>query len=130
MGSSICRALEQLKALQKCAGPPPKEALADAPASHVTLRACAAGALLKEAVEDLEWSSGSQSIALYIKRSPPQITLCAQGLGELLIALPVSAPPFTSIPVRTARSSFVSLSCPPWHPATYASASRDDLCGG
>ena len=53
----------------------------------------AAGALLKEAVEDLEWSSGSQSIAVYIKRSPTQITMSAQGLGELLIALPVSYHP-------------------------------------
>ena len=50
----------------------------------------AAGALLKEAVEDLEWSSGGLSVALLIKRNPPQITMTAQGLGELLIALPVS----------------------------------------
>ena len=55
-------------------------------------KAHAAGALLKEAVEDLEWSSGSQSIAVYIKRNPTQITMSAQGLGELLIALPVSQP--------------------------------------
>ena len=58
---------------------------------------CVAGALLKEAVEDLEWSSGSQSIALCIRRSPLQITMCAQGLGELLIALPVRPPPLTDI---------------------------------
>ena len=60
-------------------------------------RLCLAGALLKEAVEDLEWSSGSQSIALYIRRSPPQITMCAQGLGELLIALPVTSLPPTNL---------------------------------
>ena len=35
----------------------------------------------------------SQSIAVYIKRSPTQITMSAQGLGELLIALPVRHPP-------------------------------------
>ena len=60
-----------------------------------------AGALLKEAVEDLEWSSGGQSIALYIKRNPTQITMCAQGLGELLIALPVSSPPFLPVSCST-----------------------------
>ena len=51
-------------------------------------------------MEDLEWSSGSQSIALYIRRSPPQITMCAQGLGELLIALPVRPRPLADISQR------------------------------
>ena len=41
-------------------------------------------------MEDLEWSSGGESVLLYIRRNPPQITLSAQGLGELLIALPAS----------------------------------------
>lgn len=51
-----------------------------------------AGALLKEAVEDLEWASGGTSVALLIKRNPVQITMSAQGIGELLIALPVRPP--------------------------------------
>ena len=116
--------------MQRCTGPELPHGSILTRAGMLSHADCArtAGALLKEAVEDLEWSSGSQSIALYIKRNPPQITLCAQGLGELLIALPVSAPPFTGAPVRTARSCLVSLSCPPWHPAAYASASSDDLC--
>ena len=74
-----------------------------------------AGALLKEAVEDLEWSSGSQSIALYIRRNPPQITMCAQGLGELLIALPVSAPLLTVASLSALLVPSCELSCPPWH---------------
>ena len=40
-------------------------------------------------MEDLEWASGGTSVALLIKRNPVQITLSAQGIGELLIALPV-----------------------------------------
>lgn len=41
-------------------------------------------------MEDLEWSSGGESVLLYIRRNAPQITLSAQGLGELLVALPAS----------------------------------------
>ena len=53
-----------------------------------------AGAMLKEAIEDLEWgaSSGAQSsgaVKVHLKRSPPQIALSAREIAALTIKLPV-----------------------------------------
>ena len=70
-------------------------------------------------MEDLEWASGGTSVALLIKRNPVQITLSAQGIGELLIALPVRPPApsrFQSMPwcqhsVLGARRLCAALLC-------------------
>lgn len=39
------------------------------------------GGLVKEAAEDLEWTSGD--ITVHVQRHPQQITLSAQGNGEM-----------------------------------------------
>ncbi|KAK9785180.1 hypothetical protein WJX73_005914 [Symbiochloris irregularis] len=54
----------------------------------------APGAMLREAIEDLEWAacSGAQtqgSVTVHLKRSPPSITLSASDAAELSIKLPV-----------------------------------------
>lgn len=47
------------------------------------------GALLKEAVDDLEWASGGSAVQLHMRRDPPLVTLSAHGAGDLKITLPV-----------------------------------------
>ena len=47
------------------------------------------GALLKEAVDDLEWASGGGAVHLHMRRDPPLVTLSAHGAGDLKITLPV-----------------------------------------
>lgn len=53
--------------------------------------ACGAkpGALLKEAVDDLEWASGGQAVRLHMRRDPPATALSVHGAGDLKVTLPV-----------------------------------------
>lgn len=53
-------------------------------------------ALVKEAVEDLEWGALNASMSLELRRSPPEILMSASDSGEITIKLPVSVPAMLS----------------------------------
>ena len=48
-----------------------------------------AGALIKEAIEDLEWGALSSSMTLRMQQSPAQIQLSGHDSGDISIQLPV-----------------------------------------
>lgn len=49
------------------------------------------GALIKEAVEDLEWGALSSSVSLDMRNSPAEIHLAGSDTGDISIKLPVSS---------------------------------------
>lgn len=58
------------------------------------------GALLKEAIEDMEWAAGGGTVTLTMQRNPPSLAFSAHGPGNLEIRLqvgPTPSPPQTCL---------------------------------
>ena len=50
-----------------------------------------AGALLKQAVEDMEWAAGNGAVKLTMQQNPPSLSFFAHGPGDLTIRVPVGS---------------------------------------
>ena len=73
--------------------------------------ACLSGALIKEAIEDLEWGALSSSMTLRMQQSPAQIQLSGHDSGDISIQLPVLYGALTlracSLPVASACAALL-----------------------
>ena len=56
------------------------------------MKSVSTGAILKEAIEDLEWAAADGSVRILLKRDPGAVSLSGNSSGSLDIALPVSFP--------------------------------------
>lgn len=54
----------------------------------VTVHSCAVGSLLKETIEDLEWTavgSNNSTVEVYMQRQPRRLVFTAQAAGSLQV---------------------------------------------